>query len=119
MPQTPPSSPPGGSGSPAEPLIPPLRQLSLLPPAEQEAALVDDLLSVFMGQAGQYIRHEMLEGPKWQRLGLKVVGLSDASLLEQVRGCGGSACRHAGTCGTVYLRYVMRACLPACVCAAG
>lgn len=74
----------GGAGSALNPQFKPLQELSALSPAEQEAALVDDLLNVFMGQAGEYIVHEMVEGPKWQRLGLRVQGVQDPSLVEQV-----------------------------------
>eukprot|EP00775_Hariotina_reticulata_P011046 gene11046-11201_t len=61
-----------------------VQDLSLLNTPEAELLLVDDLLTVFMGQAGQYIKHEMVEGPKWQRLGFKVAGVADPSLVEQV-----------------------------------
>lgn len=73
----------GGSGASAD-SIRPLRDLAALSPAEQEAALVDDLLTVFMGQAGEYVLCEMEEGPKWQRMALRVRGVTEPSLVEQV-----------------------------------
>ncbi|WIA09445.1 hypothetical protein OEZ85_008849 [Tetradesmus obliquus] len=67
----------GGSAAPGV-------DLSAAAPSEQEAALVADLLGVFMGQVGEYVVHAMVEGPKWQRLGLQVKGVTEPSLVEQV-----------------------------------
>lgn len=81
----------GGSAAPGV-------DLSTAAPSEQEAALVADLLGVFMGQVGEYVVHAMVEGPKWQRLGLQVKGVTEPSLVEQVSAAGvvagaaGSAC---------------------------
>jgi hypothetical protein len=66
--------------------LPPACDLSSAAPSQQEAALVADLLGVFMGQVGEYVVHAMVEGPKWQRLGLQVKGVTEPSLVEQVRG---------------------------------
>lgn len=83
---------PGAAGLPG-------LDLAALSLAEQEAVLVDDLLNVFMGQAGQFVTAELLEGPTWPRLGLRVVGVADAGLLEQVRAAGSGGawdlCMHA------------------------
>lgn len=64
--------------------IRPLRELAALSIVEQEAALVDDLLSVLLGQAGEYVVCCMVEGPKWQRLALRVRGVTEPSMVEQV-----------------------------------
>jgi hypothetical protein len=72
------------NGSTAAAQLPPTCDLSNAAPSEQEAALVADLLGVFMGQVGQYVVHAMVEGPKWQRLGLQVKGVTEPSLVEQV-----------------------------------
>ncbi|KAF6252370.1 Spc98 family-domain-containing protein [Scenedesmus sp. NREL 46B-D3] len=64
--------------------LPPACDLSAAAPTQQEAALVDDLMGVFLGQAGQYVVHAMVEGPKWQRLALQVKGVTEPSLVEQV-----------------------------------
>ncbi|KAF6237058.1 hypothetical protein COO60DRAFT_464443 [Scenedesmus sp. NREL 46B-D3] len=64
--------------------LPPTCDLFAAAPTQQEAALVDDLMGVFLGQAGQYVVHAMVEGPKWQRLALQVKGVTEPSLVEQV-----------------------------------
>jgi hypothetical protein len=64
--------------------LPSACDLSGAAPSQQEAALVEDLLGVFLGQAGQHVVHAMVEGPKWQRLALQVKGVTEPSLVEQV-----------------------------------
>jgi hypothetical protein len=87
--------------------LPPACDLSSAAPSQQEAALVEDLLGVFLGQAGQYVVHAMVEGPKWQRVALQVKGLTEPSLVEQVGlrfGVNWMRLAWACACVCVYIR---------------